>query len=409
MMSPNKLLELLREQKGKLSSRWALHIIVYALSSENTNDIFNCMSDTSLGRLCECFKIAQKQPALAGLHSLGSQSRGVQQVSDDLAPKLQAAESNRALNMFLKDCWDDVVAELRKWFDALNNFRRTAAWTPTKELWSMLGCNNSSAAKNMMYRVRTSFPEKKDEINSWFRRRQAFMEFNMAHYEELAELCVSKKPVVSYDKAGYIDAEYIGLEQLIAELGYSPSVFYATRKKLSAENAAKFDNWIVNVHAPNGKGRCKLYPVACLAEAKEMFAELPHKKGVKRNSAATPKQPQSKSEPLKKPNLVMPQQPKNQLEVRVLQAYLDEMQELFGYIHQYSQQTEADKADYIKQLGSATAAETVGLLSGLTVANNTLLELQRLESDAQKCAAEILHKAENEFLALVADLRQIKK
>ena len=176
---------------------YALHAIFLALLSVDCTDVLNEMSDVDIRVLAKCISVAKSRPCPdknALEQSLNSlQNKGYVPSSPDGISKAAYVNSNKIMH-HVADLWDDAVAELNRWGDAIDNFERVVSvkqkWVSMKELAELLGFKKMKK----FYGFKRDLGRKHPEIENWFENygNQGKL-FNMEHFDQLKKWADEKR------------------------------------------------------------------------------------------------------------------------------------------------------------------------------------------------------------------------
>ena len=176
---------------------YALHAIFLALLSVDCTDVLNEMSDVDIRVLAKCISVAKSRPCPdknALEQSLNSlQNKGYVPSSPDGISKAAYVNSNKIMH-HVADLWDDAVAELNRWGDAIDNFERVVPvkqkWVSMKELAELLGFKKMKK----FYGFKRDLGRKHPEIENWFENygNQGKL-FNMEHFDQLKKWADEKR------------------------------------------------------------------------------------------------------------------------------------------------------------------------------------------------------------------------
>ena len=439
LMTPEKLINLLDNndrgknvEGAKMQCFYAMHALGLALIDGNCNDILNQMSDNQIKTLQHCFLIAAEHARPNGevikqrISERFAELRNPTEKTDRLvcATMLHSLQISNQIS----DLWNESLAELKKWSNAIANFdRRAPQWVPTSEAWQKLGCADKGEWHRLLADVRKANSDRKEEIKSWIKVVQRTALFDMTHFEELSDMCDQVRRrgayAVSYEVEGWLT-----LDQLMQKLGCQYWMFnkyYNRILALGDDKAQKLNEWFR--HDPNLHNKV-YFQEAAFAEFEKLFNQVSTrsrkaKKGVKANiSAIQPVKQRVKAQTATKQaeqaaqveqvaqvETPMVKHPTNQLEVKGLMAQLDALQKLCDTARQDIKQAEANYACVLDEIAKATAKERVELFTKLTTANQVILDRQNTVSAVEQRAADILRNAEAEFTKLLAEFGQNKK
>ncbi len=171
---------------------YAMHAISIALDGVNCSDILNKMSDADIKILQKSIQAAKQRlrPDTEALEKglANSRARKYEQ-SSRLGIERAANQKSMALYGIVAERWDNAVAELNRWGDAVDNFERVVPiakqWVTYEELYVALGFENIG----QFYKTKYKLSKTHSEIEKWFECHGSDGKlFNMAHFEELKKL-----------------------------------------------------------------------------------------------------------------------------------------------------------------------------------------------------------------------------
>ncbi len=195
------------KSKHHIKCPYALHALLVPLCTSDYKDILNRMSDDRIGMLKNLITMAKKlERPNKELIASWLQKR----------TNVQTTEQNKGMLLALRilekveDVWDDAIQELDNWSGAIESFNRTSsaqeeqtAVIPaqeTNESWTIneLVANLGGVTKSVFYtrknRILNKYPERANEINSWFKTVGKTKVFDAKHFEEYKKMHDEKQP-----------------------------------------------------------------------------------------------------------------------------------------------------------------------------------------------------------------------
>jgi len=317
-------------EKHELKCFYALHAILLALISEDTNDILKEMSNTNIDVLKKCIVIAQKRKrpnAKIVQDKLDTRSveiaMGIAQ--DSVVNKGMIKTAQIALNVGV--FWNEAIAELQKWSDAVDNCKKTRLEKSVEPINQITVSQSDDNSKT------------KEEVELWT------------------------------------------TDILVEKLGCKSKGYFHTKKseiiKNNADRADEINGWfIVRWHRP------ALFKAKFFDELQKLWVKGAKQKPVKK---VKEKVPATKPVVNKEEKQTIIKRPKTLSDVKALETYIAALRELCDNADKAVKSSEDAYADAIKEATNAKPADRHELLERALKANDKIAEAQATFDEFKQC------------------------
>ena len=361
-------------EKHELKCFYALHAILLALVSEDRDEILNEMSDANIDTLKKCIVIAQKRIRPNVKIAENKRDMRSAEIAMGITPNsmvcngmIKTAQIALNVNVF----WDEAVAELQKWSDAIKNYKRP----------------QSEDSVEKIDRIFEIQPDDNSEVS------------------EAKENTEPKKEV-----------ELWTTDMLVEKLGCKTKAAFQTKKseiiKNNADRADEIRGWfIVRWRRP------ALFKAEFFGELQKLWTKGATKQKTVRNT----KKNTSVAKPVvnKEEKQKTAKQPKTLSDVKALEAYIVALCELCDNADKAVKSSETVYENAMKEAATAKPADRRKLLEHALNANDKIAEAQstfdefkqRLDTakkllQDKKHAEETLHNINAEITKMLREFKQ---